>query len=113
MDDARARSAPDDAGAPGATAPLAEVRDDLAVLEALEREVADRAAHLRAVLPPALFRLAWALRDAEERHGLAERLLTQRRLVDDLLRALPAHAGTIRATARRHLGEGAATAGPG
>ena len=61
----------------GATADLAAVRAELAAVEALEDEVCRRAAHLRVVLPPGQFRLVWALLDAQERLGLAERLLAE------------------------------------
>ncbi len=57
------------------TVPLAEVRADLARLEALHDEVAHRLTLLRAALPPEQFRLVWALLDAQERLGLVERLL--------------------------------------
>ena len=58
-------------------ADLAVVRTELAEVEALEDEVRQRAARLRAVLPPEQFRLVWALLDAQERLGLAERLLAE------------------------------------
>jgi hypothetical protein len=47
-------------------------------VERLEHEVRWRAAQLREVLSPEQFRLAWELRDAEERLGLAERALAVR-----------------------------------
>jgi len=65
-----------------------------------------REAHLRALLPPEQFRLVWALRDAEERHGQAERLLVIRGLADELSQELPEHAAVIRAAVGRLLGEG-------
>ncbi len=65
-----------------AMADLAAARDDLAEVEALVDEVRHRGAHLRAVLPPAQFRLVWALLDAQERLGLAERLLAERAAAD-------------------------------
>ena len=89
----------------GATVPLADVAPDLDRLEALEREVADLVAVLRAQLSPAQFRLAWALRDAEERRGLTERALAERQLVEGLARHLPAHAAAIRAAAAHLLEE--------
>ena len=89
----------------GAALPLADVAPELARLEALEREVADLVAILRAMLPPDHFRLVWALRDAEERRGLVERQLAERQLVDGLARHLPAHAPAIRAAADHLLGE--------
>jgi hypothetical protein len=88
----------------GATVPLADVAPELAQLETLEREAADLVAILRATLPPDQFRLAWALRDAEERRGLVERRLAERHLRDGLARHLPAHAPAIRATADHVLG---------
>ncbi len=57
---------------------LAAVRDDLAQVEALEDEVLRRRAHLRAILPPPLFRLVWALLDAQEQLGLADQILVER-----------------------------------
>ncbi len=60
-----------------ASASLAAVREELAAVEALEDEVRQRTAHLQAVLPPAQFRLVRALLDAQERLGLAERLLAE------------------------------------
>ena len=89
----------------GMTAPLAAVATEVDRLNSLEREVADLAAVLRATLPPEQFRLVWALRDAEERHGLAERRLAERLLVDELARHLPAHAAAIRAAAAHLLEE--------
>ena len=59
-------------------ADLAIVRADLAAIEAIEDELRQRLAHLRATLPLGQFRLVWALLDAQERLGLAERLLTER-----------------------------------
>ncbi len=88
----------------GATVPLADIVTDLDRLDTLEREVADIMAVLRATLPPAQFRLVWALRDAEERHGLAERTLAERQLVDGLARHLPEQAPAIRAAAAHLLG---------
>ena len=92
--------------APGVTVPLADVATDLDRLDTLEREIADLLAVLRATLPPAHFRLVWALRDAEERHGLAERALAVQQLVDGLARHLPEHAAAIRATAGHLLDDG-------
>ena len=89
----------------GMTAPLTTVATELDELYSLEREVADLAAVLRATLPPDQFRLVWALRDAEERRGLAERRLAERQLVDELARHLPAHAAAIRAAADHLLQE--------
>ena len=65
-----------------ATADLAAVREDLAEVEALGDELRHRVAHLRAVLPPEQFRLVWALLDAQERLGFAERLLAERAVAD-------------------------------
>ncbi len=88
----------------GATVPLASVAPELDRIESLEREVADLVTNLRATLPPDQFRLAWALRDAEERRGLVERQLAERQLVDGLARHLPVHAPAIRAAATHLLG---------
>jgi hypothetical protein len=68
---------------------LDSVRGDLEAIESLEREIADLTAALRGLLPSQHFRLVWALRDSEERRGLAERLLYERRLADGLARHLP------------------------
>ncbi len=78
--DKRARSA--DRHELRASAGLAAVREELAEVEALEDEVRHRGAHLRTVLPPAQFRLVWALLDAQERLGLAERLLAEHATAD-------------------------------
>jgi len=72
----------------GVTADLTVVRADLAEIEALEHERRHRLAHLRALLPPAQFRLVWALLDVQERLGLAAQLLAE-------------HAATVRAATRR------------
>jgi hypothetical protein len=53
------------------------VRADLAVIEALDREIDDLTSVLRAHLSPEQFRLVWALRDAVERMGIAEALLRE------------------------------------
>ena len=80
--DKRARSA--DRHQLLASASLAAVRAELAEVEALVDEVRQRVAHLRAVLPPAQFRLVWALLDAQERLGLAEQLLAGHRAVAEV-----------------------------
>ena len=100
------------AGRLGPTAPLAEVRADLGDLETIEDEVRQRAAALRALLPLDHFRLVWALQDAEQRLGLAERLLAEYNLVEELVRRLPDHAAAIRAAARHHRGEEIAAGEP-
>jgi hypothetical protein len=89
----------------GRTVPLAAVRGELAVVEALERELTARGAELRALLSPEQARQVWALWDAEQRLALAEHDLLARRLVDALVRDLPEHAATIRARAARLLDE--------
>ena len=91
--------------APGA-ADLAAVRAELAAVEALEDEIRCRAAHLRASLSAEQFRLAWALLDAEQRRGQAERLLAIRLLTDALVRELPGHAATVRAAMTRLMRAG-------
>ena len=88
---------------PEAMAPLAEVRADLDSLEAIEDEIRQRVAELRAILPPDQHRQLWALQDAEQRLGLAERLLAERHLVEALARRVPEQAPAIRAIARQCL----------
>ncbi len=85
----------------GRTVPLAAVRRELEVVEALERELTARGAALRALLSPEQARLVWALWDAEQRLALAEQDLRARRLVDALVRDFPEHATAIRARAAR------------
>ena len=97
---------PGEPGELAASVPLAEVRAALTELEALEDEVRHRMAHLHRILPPEQARLAWAVRDAEERLGLAARLLAEGRLVERLARRLPEHAATIRAEAHLLSGRG-------
>jgi hypothetical protein len=104
MADSRACPTCRDAGGVGATIPLAEVRDELALVEDLEREVAARRSRLRAMLPPELFRLVWELGDAEERLGLAERRLAERRVAHLLALHLPSELSAIGAMLDRHLG---------
>ncbi len=93
------------------TARLTSVRAELETIEGLRREVAAREAELCALLAPDHFQLVWAFRDAEERLGLAERLMATRWLVERLARCLPDHAATIRAEAQRVL-EGPAAPEP-
>jgi hypothetical protein len=88
----------------GMTIPLTAVAADLRQRDVLEREVTERTAAVRALLPPEHRRLVWALQDAEERLALAERLLTQDALVDTLIRHMPEHAMVIRHVARQVLG---------
>ena len=92
----------------GPTTPLGAVRADLGHLEAVEDEIRQRATELRTLLMPGHHRLLWALQDAEQRLGLAERLLAERHLVEALARRLPEHAAAIRAIARQCLEEVAA-----
>ena len=101
--DGRARSA----GALGAAADLAAVRAELAAVQGLEDQVAQRMAHLGTLLPRGQLRLVWELLDAEQRHGQAERLLAIHLLTDALVRELPGHAATVRAAMRRLMGAGA------
>ena len=96
----------------GAMVPLVKVRADLETLEAIEDEIEQRVAELRAILPPGDFRRTWALRDAEQRLGLAERLLAERRLVEALARCIPEHAAAIRAVAGQRAGDEVSAAGP-
>jgi hypothetical protein len=62
----------------GDTAPLAAVYADLEAIEALDREIGDLTAVLRARLTPEQFKLVWALRDAVERLEIAEGILRER-----------------------------------
>ncbi len=96
----------------GPLAPLAEVRADLNTLEAIEDEIRQRVADLRAMLGADQYRLVWALQDAEQRLGLAERMLAERRFVEGLARCLPEHAATIHTAARHLLGEEVAAGKP-
>ena len=98
-------SPPDAAGALAATVALAAVRDDLARIEALEREVRLHTAQLRTLLPAEHARPVWDARDAEQRLALAERVLAEQHLVQALARLLPEQAARIRAEARRVLGD--------
>ena len=108
MDDRHDDAIDEAAGRLGPTAPLGEVRADLGDLEAVEDEARLRAAELRAILPAAHHRRIWALQDAEQRLGLAERLLAERHLVEALARRVPEHAAAIRAIARQCLEDVAA-----
>jgi len=83
--------------------PLEQVQTELEPIEAIEREVRDLTAVLRARLSPEHFRLVWALRDAVERLGMADALWRQRLFLDDLARHLPDIADALQA-AGRHLG---------
>jgi len=83
--------------------PLERVRAELEPIEAMEREVHDLTALLRACLSPEQFRLVWALCDAVERLGMADALWQRRRFLDDLARHLPDSAAVLQA-AGRHLG---------
>jgi hypothetical protein len=60
------------------TVSLAVVRADLEAIEVLDREIGDLTALLRARLAPEELKLAWALRDAVERVGIAEGILRER-----------------------------------
>ena len=84
------------------TTPLDAVCAELGEIEALDRQVSDLMAALRACLPPEHFRLVWSLRDAVECRAIAEGLLRDRRLADRLARALPADSAALQAI-RRHL----------
>ncbi len=95
---------PGEPGELAASVPLAEVRAALTELETLEDEVRHPMAHLDCILPPEQARLAWAVRDAEERLGLGQRLLAEDWLVERLARRLPEHAATIRSEAHRLSG---------
>jgi hypothetical protein len=96
----------------GDTAPLDAVRAELDAIEAHAREVGDLTTGLRARLAPADFRLVWALRDAVERLALAEGLLRDRWLADELARHLPASSPALRALRRRLLADELAVDGP-
>jgi hypothetical protein len=62
----------------GDTVPLAAVRADIEVIEALDREIIHLTALLQARLSPEQFKLVWSLRDAVERVAIAEGLLRER-----------------------------------
>jgi hypothetical protein len=87
----------------GDLARLGDVRAELAEIEALSRQADDLSAALRARLAPEDYRLVWSLRDAFERLALAERLLRDRRLADELARRLPSRSPVLRAMRRRLL----------
>jgi hypothetical protein len=89
----------------GDLARLGDVRAELAEIESLSQQAEDLAAALRARLAPEDFRLAWSLRDAVERLALAEGLLRDRRLADDLARHLPNCSPVLRAMRRRLLAD--------
>jgi hypothetical protein len=82
--------------------PLEQARAELEPLEAVEREVRDLTALLRARLSPEQFRLVWALRDAVERLGMADARWQHQRFVDDLARHLPDSAAVLHAVSQ-HL----------
>ena len=86
----------------GDLARLEDVRAELEAIEAMAGTIGDLTALLRACLPPEHFRLVWALRDTIECHAIAEELLRERRLVDDLARHLPAASPAMRVV-RRHV----------
>jgi hypothetical protein len=88
----------------GDLARLEDVRAELGEIEALAREIDDLTAALRARLTPGQFRLAWALRDATERLAVAEELLRERRLADDLARHLSGSSPAMQAMRRHRLG---------
>jgi hypothetical protein len=96
----------------GDTTPLDAVRAELDAIEAHAREVGDLTAGLRARLTPEDFRLVWALRDAVERLALAEGLLRDRWLADELARHLPASSPALRVIQRRLLADELAVDGP-
>jgi len=81
---------------------LEDVRAELEAIEAHAREIGDLTALLRAHLTPEHFRLAWELRDAVERLAVAEALLRERRLADELARHLPDSSPAMQ-TVRRHI----------
>ena len=85
----------------GDLARLGDVRAELAEIESLSQQAEDLAAALRARLAPEDFRLVWSLRDAVECLALAEGLLRDRRLADDLARHLPGSSPVLRAIRRR------------
>ena len=81
---------------------LGDVRTELAEIEALNWQADDLTAALRARLAPEDFRLVWSLRDAVERCALAEELLRDRWLADELTRHLPESSPAL-LLMRRHL----------
>jgi hypothetical protein len=78
---------------------------ELEEIEALDRQIADLTTLLRAHLTPEHFRLVWALRDAVERLAIAEELLRDRRLADELAHHLPGSSLAMRAMRRHILGD--------
>ena len=104
MNRSRRDPGPDAMPALGDTARLEDVRAELGEIEAIAREIDDLMAVLRARLTPEQFRLAWALRDAGERLAIAEELLRERRLADDLARHLPGSSPAMQALRRHRLG---------
>ena len=105
MDPARGHAEGRPPPALGDLARLGDVRAELAEIESLSRQAEDLAAALRARLAPEDFRLVWSLRDAVERLALAEGLLRDRRLADDLARHLPGTSPVLRAMRRRLLAD--------
>jgi hypothetical protein len=79
------------------TDPLEDVRAELEEIEELTGRIGDLTAVLRDGLTPEQFRVAWELRDAVERLTLAERLLLERRMADELARLLPRSSNAMQA----------------
>jgi hypothetical protein len=82
--------------------PFEGVRTEIEEIEEIDRCIGDLTALLRARLAPEDFRFVWELRDAVERLAVAERLLLDWRLADELVRHLPRSSAAMRAV-RRHL----------
>jgi hypothetical protein len=89
----------------GDVALLDDVRAELGEIEALDRQIGDLTALLQARLAPEEFRLVWALRDAVERLAVAEALLRERRLADELARLLPGCSAAMQAMRQHILGD--------
>jgi hypothetical protein len=88
----------------GDMVPLEAVRAEIEEIESLDRSIGDLTALLRTRLSPEQFRLVWELRDAVERLAVAEGLLRERRLADELAHHLPRSSAAMWAV-RRHLSE--------
>ena len=84
------------------TVPFEGVRAEIEEIEGIDRCIGDLTALLRARLTPEDFRLVWELRDAVERLAVAERLLLDRRLADELVLHLPRFSAAMQVV-RRYL----------
>src|SRR4051812_20484717 len=104
MDQAWGHAAGDAAFTFDATVPLAELRAELAEIEAFDRQVADLTATLRARLPAEEFRLVWALKDVVECRTTAEFIVHDRWLAGRLARLPTTRSAGLEAIRRDLLG---------